>query len=123
MVLVHFDKAFREPEMVKSRPCIVVSKRIKHRPNLVTVVPLSTTRPDPVMPYHCEIAMDMELPKRWSATTCWVKGDMIYALGFDRADLFHLGRGPDGRRVYQTQTVSRDTLAKAQRCILAELGL
>ena len=122
IVLVRFDKAFKQPEMVKSRPCIVISKRIKQRPNLVTVVPLSTTEPNPVMPYHCKIPVEMELPKRWNATHCWVKGDVIYALNFERVDLFNLGRGTDGRRMYQTKTVSEETFAHVKRCVLAGLG-
>src|SRR6056297_3706516 len=105
--------------MVKTRPCLVVSKRIKSRPNLVTVVPLSTTAPDPVMPYHCEIHVEVELPRRWSAETCWVKGDMLYALSFERVDLFNLGRDESGRRRYQTETICRDTLSRVQKCILA----
>ena len=122
-VLVRFDKAFKVPEMVKTRPCLVVSKRIKSRPNLVTVVPLSTTAPDPVMPYHCEIHVEVELPRRWSAETCWVKGDMLYALSFERVDLFNLGRDESGRRRYQTETICRDTLSRVQKCILAGIGM
>ena len=109
--------------MVKSRPCIVLSKRIKQRPNLVTVVPLSTTPPDPVMPYHCEIEIEVDLPARWSAERCWVKGDMIYSLSFERVNLFNLGRDENGRRVYQTDTLSKDTFAAVQKCVLAGLGL
>lgn len=109
--------------MIKTRPCIVISKPIKHRPNLVTVVPLSTTPPNPVMPYHCEIEIEFELPRRWSSRSCWVKGDMIYSLSFERVDLFNLGRGKDGRRVYQTATVSRDIFASVRKCVLSGLGM
>jgi len=123
LVLVHFDRAFKQPEMVKSRPCIVISKRIKQRPNLVTVVPLSTTPPDPVMPYHCEIEIDVDLPSRWRAKSCWVKGDMIYSLSFERVNLFNLGRGEDGRRRYQTSTISQDSFENVQNCVRAALDL
>lgn len=109
--------------MIKTRPCVVISKRIKERPGLVTVVPLSTTRPKPVMPYHCEIEIGMELPKRWAAKSCWVKGDMIYALSFERVDLFNLGRGADGRRIYQKETLPADTLRRVQASVRAGLGL
>ncbi|WP_422048338.1 type II toxin-antitoxin system PemK/MazF family toxin [Shimia sp.] len=123
LVLVRFDHAFKPPEMVKSRPCVVISKRMKSRPNLATVVPLSTTAPQQVMPYHCEISIDLELPKRWSSPTCWVKADMIYSLSFERMDLFRIGKGPDGRRIYQTDTVSDDTFEKISQCVKAGLGL
>jgi uncharacterized protein YifN (PemK superfamily) len=75
------------------------------------------------MPYHCEVEIDFELPKRWAAKTCWAKADMIYSLSFERADLFSLGRGEDGRRVYQTATISKDTLTRIQESIAAGLGL
>jgi len=123
LVLVRFDQSFKEPEMVKPRPCVVVSKAMKSRPNLLTVVPLSTTVPDPVMPWHAEIAVDLELPPRWARQTCWVKGDMLYAVGFHRADLFSLGRGPDGRRVYQNASLPMDTFRQVQRCVLEGLSL
>ncbi|MEN9410620.1 MAG: hypothetical protein RL216_2594 [Pseudomonadota bacterium] len=123
LVLVRFDKSFKEPEMVKPRPCVVVSKGFKSRPNLMTVVPLSTTPPEPVMPWHCEIEIGLELPPRWSRKSCWVKGDMIYAVGFHRADLFQIARGADGRRVYQNDTISTESLERIQKCILEGLAL
>jgi len=75
------------------------------------------------MPYHCEIEIEVDLPERWAAKSCWVKGDMIYALSFERVDLFSLGRDGNGRRSYQTKTVSNDSLRKIQACMLAALGL
>lgn len=123
IVLVRFDTSFKEPEMVKPRPCVVVSKGMKARPNLLTVVPLSTTPPSPVMPWHCEIEVDLELPPRWSRKSCWVKGDMVYAVGFHRADLLQIGRGEDGRRIYQNETLSAETFKRIQHCILEGLSL
>lgn len=123
LVLVKFDKAFKEPEMVKPRPCVVISREMKGRPDLLTVVPLSTTPPRPVMPWHAEIALDLELPERWSSGSCWVKGDMIYAIGFHRADLFRLGKATNGRRTYQTAALSAEKMRKVQRCVLEGIGL
>lgn len=65
MVLVDFDKGFMPPEMVKPRLAVVISPPIKARGKLLTVVPLSTTAPDKVMPYHCQIDISFELPPRW----------------------------------------------------------
>jgi len=42
---------FVVPEMVKKRPVVIIAKH-KHNSQLVTVVPLSTTQPKPVAPYH-----------------------------------------------------------------------
>lgn len=44
---------FIEPEMIKTRPVVVVKKH-KSNPLLVTVVPLSATKPDPIQDYHYE---------------------------------------------------------------------
>lgn len=53
ILLCDFSQGFRVPEMVKSkRPVIVLTPAFKHRSDLVTIVPLSTVRPDPVQPYH-----------------------------------------------------------------------
>jgi uncharacterized protein YifN (PemK superfamily) len=123
LVLVQFDRTFKEPEMVKPRPCVVISKHMKSRPNLLTVVPLSTTQPIPAMPWHCKLEIDVELPSPWSSKTCWVKGDMVYAIGFHRADLFRLGKDPSGRRIYQTTALSAEKLKYVQQCVLAGLGL
>lgn len=75
------------------------------------------------MPYHYEIDIDLDLPARWRARRCWVKGDMVYAVGFHRADLFSLGKGTDGRRIYQTETLPEESFSKVQACVLAALGL
>jgi mRNA interferase MazF len=123
VVLVRFDGAFKEPEMVKPRPCVVISKAMKSRPGLCTVVPLSTTAPSPVMPYHCALELSLTLPERWNAPSCWVKGDMVYAVGLHRVDLFRLGKGADGRRVYQTETLPLSDLKRIQACVLEGLGL
>jgi hypothetical protein len=48
---------------------------------------------------------------------------MIYSLSFERMDLFRIGKGPDGRRIYQTNTVSDDTFEKISQCVKAGLGL
>jgi len=34
-----------EPEMVKLRPVVIISEKMKHRGGLVTVVPLSASEP------------------------------------------------------------------------------
>jgi hypothetical protein len=34
-VLVRFDQTFKPPEMVKTRPCVAISKRMTQRSNLL----------------------------------------------------------------------------------------
>lgn len=89
IILVNFDKGFVPPEMVKKRLAVVISPAIKERGKLVTVVPLSTSEPVTVMPYHFKFSIPFEVPAYWSSQECWVKGDMINAVSFDRCDLLH----------------------------------
>ncbi|MBZ0128516.1 MAG: type II toxin-antitoxin system PemK/MazF family toxin [Rhodobacteraceae bacterium] len=123
IVRVSFDDAFRAPEMVKPRLCVIVSKPIQARPNLCTVVPLSTTAPTVVMPYHCKLDIPFDIPMPWGNLTRWVKGDMVYAAGFHRVDLLRLGKDGKGQRIYQISTLPEDTLAQIQKCVLHGLGL
>jgi mRNA interferase MazF len=123
VVTVNFDGGFREPEMVKRRLAIVISPANKERGRLVTVVPLSTTAPQKVMPYHCQIDIPFDLPAYWGKITRWVKGDMVNAVSFDRVDLLCLGKDAQGQRIYQTQTLSVEMLTKVQGCVLRSLGL
>lgn len=45
---------FRPPEMVKRRPAVVVSQRKRTPSKLLTIVPLSTSTPKPVLDHHCQ---------------------------------------------------------------------
>lgn len=64
-----FNAGFKEPEMVKRRPVVVISPKIAGRYGLCTVVALSLTEPDPIMPYHCQIDIRPELPYPLRAMT------------------------------------------------------
>ena len=73
--------SFRPPEMIKRRPVVVVSPKIARRSGLCTVVCLSTTAPDPVLPFHRAITIDPPLPAPRERGVNWIKGDMVYAVG------------------------------------------
>ncbi len=122
LVRVAFEPGFREPEMVKRRLCVVLSPAISARGKVLTVVALSTTSPLRPMPYHAEIEIPFELPVGWERR-CWVKGDMVNAVGFHRTDLIQLGKDATGRRVYQTAVLPPDTFQRVRRCVLHGLGL
>lgn len=122
IVCVSFEPGFKSPEMVKRRLCVVFSKSMGGRENLVTVVPLSTTPPKPIRPYHTEIDIPFPLPEPWGAHPRWVKGDMIYSVGFHRVELLRLPKGPEGRE-YQKQVLPSDVLIKIQKCVLHGMGM
>jgi uncharacterized protein YifN (PemK superfamily) len=122
VLLCDFTAGFKEPEMTKRRPVVVLSPKIAARPNLCTVVSLSTTTPDPVLPYHCKIDVP-GLPAPWQGQDIWVKGDMIYAVGFHRLDFFRIGKGPGGKRQYLYTPLSSDVVTQIRACVLRGIGL
>ena len=114
---------FKEPEMVKKRLAIVLSPKIKSRHKLCTIVPLSLSEPEPVMPYHCQIDVPFKLPREWGNMERWVKGDMVNSVGFHRLNLLRLGKDACGVRIYQYETLPPELFIKVRRCVLHGMGL
>lgn len=77
------------PEMVKTRPVIVISPRLRRSTGLCTLVPLSTTPPKPVLPWHCKLQLEEPLSPNWNASDIWAKCDMLYTMRFERLDRFY----------------------------------
>jgi mRNA interferase MazF len=123
VMLCDFDSGFKVPEMVKRRPCVVISPKIALRPGLCTVVALSTEAPNPIMPYHCQIDLRPELPSPWESDGVWVKGDMINAVGFHRLDFFRMGKNASGKRNYHMTPLSNDIIKQIRLCVLRAIGL
>ncbi|WP_368407098.1 type II toxin-antitoxin system PemK/MazF family toxin [Asticcacaulis aquaticus] len=123
IVAVNFDKAFKEPEMVKPRLCVVISPPIAARVGLCTVVPLSTTVPNPPQAYHYQLDIPFQLPAAWGNIPRWVKGDMIYAVGLHRVDLLRLGKDANGKRIYQLSRLSDVHMKAISHCVLYGLGI
>lgn len=126
MLLCDFSKGFKEPEMVKDkRPVIVISPNLKSRDQLVTVVALSTRAPSPIMPYHYQIPMaSMPQLGRFQRSDSWLKGDMIYTVGFHRVDLIRLNkRDANGQRAYFTQKLGRAQMKSIYSCVLHGINL
>lgn len=123
VLLCDFNQGFKEPEMVKRRPVVVISPKISIRAGLCTVVALSTSEPKPKMPYHCQITLNPPLPEPWGDTPRWVKGDMVCAVGFHRLDFPRFGKGMDGKRVYRYNAISDEDLRRVRQCVLCGLGL
>lgn len=55
----------------------------------------------------------------------WVKGDLLYTVGFHRLNLIRLGKhDPNtGKRLYYTNKLSRDRMKEIYSCILHGLNL
>lgn len=118
ILVCDYCTGFVPPEMVKARPVVVVSPRLRHRNDLCTVVPLSTTAPDPVEDYHCSIMLPRPLPKPFDTLPMWAKCDMLSTVSFKRLNLISIGR-----RQYITPAVGDNNLEQIKRCILYALGM
>ncbi len=122
-----FSRGFKEPEMVKSnRPVIVLTSPQKQKTGLVTIVPLSTVEPNPIMPCHYKLSRNcMPQIGRFQLSDSWVKGDLIYTVGFHRLDLIQLGkRDPNtGKRLYYTNRLGRERMGEIYKCVLHGLNL
>jgi len=79
---------FIVPEMVKIRPVVVLARN-KENHQLVTVVPLSTTRPHKLSIHHHELSTN-PLPDK-PHTPCWAKCDMVSTVSVMRLDRYRLG--------------------------------
>lgn len=123
ILMCDFSAGFRLPEMVKRRPVVVLSPKIRARPGLCTVVALSTSPPDPVMSYHCQVDFDPPLPDWMVSHGVWVKGDMVAAVGFHRLDFISFGKSKSGKRRYYYSTLSPQNLKKIRSCVLHGIGL
>ncbi|MCB9949135.1 MAG: type II toxin-antitoxin system PemK/MazF family toxin [Rhodospirillaceae bacterium] len=123
VLICDFTTGFTVPEMVKRRPVVVISPKVRARHGLCTVVSLSTTAPNPIMPYHCQIDLLPRLPPPFRNDGVWVKGDMINAVGFHRLDFVRLGKRPDGRRIYLYDPLNDDTIKRIRECVLRAIGL
>lgn len=109
-------KGLVEPEMVKTRPVIILRK---HRDNskLVMVVPLSTTAPSSLKDYHIELPSALD-----TGGLCWAKCDMVYTLSIQRLDRIKQ-RDRRGNRQYVTRYASDEQLARIRAAVVVALGL
>ncbi len=116
IVVCDFSTGFAAPEMIKVRPVVIVSPRFRRRSDLCTVVPLSTTAPDPVEPYHHRLSVGAYPPA--GETPVWVKCDMLATVALTRLDRVKVAPGK-----YATFTMPAADMIAIQRGILHALGL
>ncbi len=127
ILLCDFSEGFKEPEMVKkSRPVVVLTPPIRGREKLVTIIALSTKKPDVILPFHYQVPKN-SMPQigRFQQNDTWLKGDMIYTMGFHRLDLIRLGKPnpKTGKRAYFNNRLGRDQMRAIYTCVLHGLNL
>ncbi|EKD73954.1 MAG: hypothetical protein ACD_45C00125G0003 [uncultured bacterium] len=125
ILLCDFSPGFKEPEMVKTRPVIVLTGAIQGRSQLVTIAPLSTVEPQPPQLYHYKIPkQSMPMLGTYQKEDSWFKGDMVYTVGFHRLNLILLNKkGLDGKRQYFKNRLSREQMKQIYQCVIHGLNL
>lgn len=125
ILMCDFRIGFKEPELVKHRPVVVLTPIMDGRSGLVTVVGLSTVQPDPIKKFHCLLPKaSLPMIGNFQKHETWVKGDMVYAVGFHRLDLIQLGtRNSDGKREYFRSRLGRPMMREIYSCVLHGLNL
>ena len=109
-----------EPEMVKVRPVVVVSR--SHN-KLCTVVPLSGTEPDPVKAWHYKMNR-LKLPQRMHGNEWWAKCDCLTTVAFFRLDRCFVGKCPHtGKRLYDAPTITSEDLEGIKTAITKHLAI
>lgn len=123
MVLIcDFNTGFKAPEMIKRRPVVVISPRPRRSNQLCTIVPLSTTAPNPVEPFHHR--MDPHsLPGKLAQKVTWAKCDMLATASLERLDRVMIGKEPDGKRIYVAEQVLDEDLQAIRRSVMIALGM
>ena len=108
------------PEMDKVRWAVVLSPKFINRPNLCTVVPLSTTAPLPPCGYH--VCLDRDPSPDPSGAAVWAKCDMMMTVSFARLSAYW-DKKIEGKRRYVGLHVSGQDLGRIRHATLAALGM
>lgn len=123
-ILVCDFSGFQAPEMLKRRPVVVISPRLRNRTGLCTIVPLSTTEPNKIEAYHYRLHTTPSLPAPYVSPVHWVKADMVYTVSFNRLFLMTHGvKDATGKRVYDQRVIDKADLLKIQAAVLHGIGL
>jgi len=108
--------------MIKRRPVVVISPRPQRSNQLCTIVPLSTTAPNPVEPFHHQ--MDpRSLPGKLARKKTWAKCDMLATVSLERLDRIMVGKAPGGKRIYVAEQVLDEDIEAIRRGMMIALGL
>lgn len=120
--IVICDFAGKIPEMASRHPAVIVTPQLPGRNRLCAVVPLSTTAPELVKPYHYKLHFTPLLPHPYTNEYSWVKADMITTVSLDRLHFLRRGKS-EGTRKYDIRVVNSHDLKQIQKCILHALQL
>lgn len=102
------------PEIIKVRPVVVISPNHMKRAGLYTVVPLSTTEPNPKENYHVELIN----PIKNDGSIVWAKCDLVAVVRQERLDRFKISRG-----TYQVFHLTKEKVEEIRKCVAISIGI
>jgi len=102
------------PEIVKKRPVVVISPNHMRNSGLVTVVPFSTTPPNPIENFHYELLNQIKNDNTYH----WAKCDLVARVRLERLD-----RVKVGKRTYATFYVSDEELQQIRLRVAMTIGI
>lgn len=120
VLICNFDSGFKPPEMVKRRPVVVLSSKESHSRRVCTVVPFSTTQPEPKRQWH-HCLSHVKVPGLMPCDDMWAKCDMLATVGFDRLTKPYV-MTRNGRK-YQELVLGAQDMAAIEACLRFYLGL
>jgi uncharacterized protein YifN (PemK superfamily) len=113
---------FVQPEMVKVRSVVVLARN-RSSDRLLTVVPLSTTRPEKLLACHHRLSSNPH-PDENPKLEVWAKCDMVYTVSLARINFYRTRSRRGGRAVYHsTLSVAPHDYLAIQRGVRYALGL
>ncbi len=116
ILVCHFVLGFRQPEMVKTRPVMVISPKVAPWTKLCVVVPISSKTPEPVLGHHYKLPNSLIPGDKYEEA--WIKGDTVMAVGCHRLD-----RIKAGFRTYVSPIAPAEVLKEVRRCVLHATGM
>ena len=120
VLICDFDTGFQPPEMVKKRPVVVISPKDSHHRGVCTVVPLSTTAPEPLRRWHHPLP-HVKVPGLRATAPMWAKCDMLATVGFVRLNKPYI-KTRQGRKFTELVLDAQDIYA-IEQCLRAYLAL
>lgn len=116
-VLVCDFDGYREPEICKIRPVVVITPRLPYRSGLATVVPISLLQPKHEEPYVVRLSRNYH-PEEEDGLPCWAKCDLVANVRFERLQGFKVGR-----RKWETPRMIGEDLKLVRAGVLHGLGM
>ena len=110
---------FQPPEMVKSRPLVILSR---NHDSLATVVPLSGTPPEKLQPFHYQIPPNVLPPSIDAKGVWWAKCDCVTTVGFHRLDLVRTKRRDQhGKGIHESRFLGEIPLKEIRLRVMRQL--